>query len=240
MENTKYSITKYGNHIYSNLWYCDDKNKICITFTPRGGCSISFKCYLVLICKLEEGEKYNDFIHCYRCDIFDSNLKHHNIEYLIEQKYTFIKFIMNPYIRAVSVYLAQTSHNLSFKNYLKQLVNNEIDYFNENDKFHYHQQYIEGEEKIITKYIKINENEKYTIKLANGEDYILDVNKYTSQHHTIKFDIKYFVGDIQKDKIQKNNLIPKSYKYFYDDEIKILVEQFYKKDIEMYNFTFDF
>jgi hypothetical protein len=206
----------------------------------HGGCSISFKCYLDLIGKLEEGEKYNNFIHCYRCDMFDSSLKYHNIEYLIEQKYTFIKFIMNPYIRSVSVYLAQSSHNLSFRNYLKQLVNNEIDYFNDNDKFHYHQQYIEGEEKIITKYIKINENEKYTIKLANGEDYILDVNKYSSQHHHKKQDIKYFVGDIQKNEIKNNNLIPKSYKYFYDDEIKMLVEQFYKKDIEMYNFTFDF
>lgn len=30
------SWTKYGNSMYSHLWYCDNKNKICITFTPRG------------------------------------------------------------------------------------------------------------------------------------------------------------------------------------------------------------
>ena len=47
----------YSNTIYSNLWYCDDENKVCITFTPRGGCSIAFKCYL--IGKLNEGEKYH-------------------------------------------------------------------------------------------------------------------------------------------------------------------------------------
>jgi hypothetical protein len=41
--------TIYGNNIYSNLWYCDNKNKLCITFTPRGGCSISFQQYLDLI-----------------------------------------------------------------------------------------------------------------------------------------------------------------------------------------------
>ena len=42
---------------------------------------------------------------------------------------------MNPYIRAVSIYRAQTSHNLSFREYLKQLIGNNIDYFNENDKY---------------------------------------------------------------------------------------------------------
>ena len=230
----------YSNTIYSNLWYCDDKNKVCITFTPRGGCSIAFKCYLDLIGKLDEGEKYNDFIHYYRCEVFNKTLKLNNINNLINEKYTFIKFIMNPYIRAVSIYLAQTSHNLSFKNYVKQLVNNEIDYFNDNDKYHIHPQYIEGEENIITKYIKINENEKYTIKLNNGKNYILDVNKYNSLHHHKKYDIIIYVGDKPKDEIKNNNLIPKSYKYFYDDEIKLLVEQFYKKDIEKYNFTFNF
>jgi len=40
------SVTKYGNSIYSNLFYCDNENKICISFTPRGGCSISFQQYL--------------------------------------------------------------------------------------------------------------------------------------------------------------------------------------------------
>lgn len=34
--------------------------------------------------------------------------------------------------------------------------------FNNNDKYHYHQQYIPGEEQIITKYIKIDKNETFT------------------------------------------------------------------------------
>ena len=33
--------------------------------------------------------------------------------------------------------------------------------------------------------------------------------------------------------------LPKSYKYFYDDEIKKMVKIFYKDDIVKYNFTFD-
>ena len=36
-------MTTYGHNIYSNLWYVCNKNKICITFTPRGGFSIAFQ-----------------------------------------------------------------------------------------------------------------------------------------------------------------------------------------------------
>ena len=230
--------TSYGKNIYSDLWYICNKNKICITFTPRGGCSVAFQQYLDLIGLLDDAINYNSFIHNYRCDLLNKSIKYYNIQELISKKYIFIKFIMNPYIRAVSIYRAQTSHNLSFREYLKQLINNKINYFNNNDKYHYHQQYINGEEKIITKYIKINENEKYNIQLFDKSQYTLDVNKYTSIHHSIRNDEnKTFCGDILKDIINKN--LPKSYKYFYDDEIKKMVETFYKNDIQKYGFTFD-
>ena len=236
IKNKDLAHTSFGKNIYSNLWYVDNKNKICITFTPRGGCSISFQQYLDLVGLLDDGLNYNSFIHNYRTKIFVPNIPYISIDNLIEKKYTFIKFIMNPYIRAVSIYRAQQSHNLSFREYLKQLVNNEIDYFDSNDKFHYHPQYIEGEEKIITKYIKINENEKYTIQLHNNELYEIDVNKFTSLHHGKKIDNTDFCGDLPRNIINKK--LPKSYKYFYDEEIKNLVYIFYKSDIEKYNFNF--
>ena len=229
--------TIYGNSIYNDLWYADCKNKICITFTPRSGCSISFQQYLDLAGLLEEALQYNDFIHRYRCDILNINIKYCTIKSLIDDKYIFIKFIMNPYIRAVSIWRAQTSHNLSFREYLKQLISNSVDYLNENDKYHYHPQYIDGEEKIITKYIKIDKYEKFEIKLANGTPYVLDVNKYSSIHHGEKTDNITFCGDLPKDIV--NNNLPKSYKYLYDDEIKQMVESFYGKDIKNYGYSFE-
>jgi hypothetical protein len=144
---------------------------------------------------------------------------------------------MNPYIRAVSIYRTQSSHNLSFREYLHQLINNEINYFNTIDREHLHPQYIKDEEQIITKYIKINENEKYTIKLEDGTLYELDVNKYSSVHHGIKTNITEFCGDIPRNIVNKN--LPKSYKYFYDDEIKSMVDKYYKDDIEKYGFSFE-
>ena len=231
------SATKYSNSIYSDLFYCDNENKICISFTPRSGCSISFQQYLDLVGLLKDGLDYNPFIHAYRTEILVQNIKHIDISNLIKQQFTFIKFVMNPYSRAVSIFRAQTSHNLSFRQYLEQLINNKVDYFNEVDKCHYPQQYIAGEEKIITKYIKIDKNETFEIKLSNGTLYNLDVNKYTSSHHSLRVNSTIFCGDLPKNVINTN--LPKSYKYFYDDEIKKMVDTYYKEDIEHYGYSFD-
>jgi hypothetical protein len=232
-------MTSYGekSFIYRHLFYCDNENKICITFSPRGGCSISFQQYLDLIGLLKDGLEYNSFIHNYRTNIFHPNIKYIPINELIKQQFTFIKFIINPYIRAVSIYRIQSSHNLSFRQYLKQLINNETDYFNLDDKYHMNPQYIPGEESIITKYIKIDKNETFDIKLANGTIYTLDANRYSSIHHGIKTNNTTFCGDLSKD--MANHCLPQSYKYFYDEEIKKMVEIYYKNDIEHYGYSFD-
>ncbi len=237
IKEKKLCKTMYGDSIYKNLFYCDNENKICITFTPRGGCSISFQQYLDLVGLLKDGLDYNPFIHRYRCNILDKNIEFIDINKLIEEQFTFIKFIMNPYIRAVSIFRAQESHNLSFRQYLHQLINNKIDYFSNNDKYHYHQQYNLGEEKIITKYIKIDKNESFEIKLIDGTLYNLDVNKYTSCHHGKKTKNTEFVGDLLRKDV--NMKLPKSYKYFYDEEIKKMVDSYYKEDIEHYEYSFD-
>lgn len=103
--------------------------------------------------------------------------------------------------------------------------------------YHLHQQYIPDEEKIITKYIKIDKNETFEIKLFDGTSYKLDVNKYTSCHHGKKYDNTHFCGDLLKNNI--NGFLPKSYKYFYDEEIKKMVDTYYKQDIEHYGYSFD-
>ena len=237
VKNSNGALTVFDKSKYGDLWYVDKLNKLCFTFTPRGGCSISFQCYLDLLGLLKDGLDYNSFIHIYRLEVFNKNVETIPINKLCMEGYLFIKFIINPYIRAVSIFRAQTSHNLSFREYLKQLVNNEIDYFNNNDKYHLHQQYINGEEIVINKYICIDKYETHTVKLHNGEDYVIDVNKYTSIHHGKKTPNRNFCGDVPKNEINKK--LPCSYKFFYDDEIKELVETYYKDDIEKYRFSFD-
>jgi len=214
-----------SNHPYKDLIYGDSKNKLCIAFSPRAGCSISFQCYLDIIGLLNDGIKYNSFIHRYRTELFNKRIK----KRALPLNYTYIKFIMNPYTRAVSIYRAQTSHNLSFREYLKQ--HNTIN-LNNSDKYHRHSQYIPGEEAIPFVYIKIDKNETHQLG-----DYTIDPNKYTSVHHGKKTSNTDFCGDIPRQTV--NQQLPSSYKYFYDEEIKSLVYQKYKQDIDYYKYSFE-
>ena len=226
LKNKAFKTTYNLTHTYNHLLYGDEKNKLCIGFSPRAGCSISFQCYLDLFGLLPEALKFNSFIHKYRTQVFNRRIKTKNINTL--KNYTFIKFIMNPYIRAVSIYRLQTSCNLSFRCYLKQIDNIK---FNRQDIFHMQSQYIPGEENIPFNYIKIDENQCF-----NFGDIIIDVNKYNSIHHGKKIDSITFCGDIPRETV--NQELPSSYKYFYDDEIKQLVYNIYKQDIDFYKFNF--
>ncbi len=222
-----------GDYYYGN----SDKN-ICFLWSPRAGCSITFKCYLDMAGLLDDAEKYSDWIHDYKTYIFINNIPEININELSKKTCNIIKTLVNPYSRAVSIWRTQNSHNLSFRDYLKELVNNKISYFNENDKYHLKPQYVDGEEKFVTKYIKLDNYEKYDITLLDGTIYTVDVTKYTSKHHAKRRDhINHFVGDIKIRDIYGK--VPKSYKYFYDDEIKEMVYTYYKKDIDFYGYTFE-
>ena len=222
-----------GDYYYGNT----DKN-VCFLWSPRAGCSITFKCFLDMVGLLDDAENYSNWIHDYKMYIFIKNVPEINIDVLSKKKCNIIKSIVNPYSRAVSIWREQKSHTLSFRDYLKELVNNKITYFNENDKYHLKPQYINGEEKFVTKYIKLDNYEKHDIVLLDGTNYTVDVTKYTSKHHAKRNkDINYFVGDIKLNDIY--NKLPLSYKYFYDDEIKEMVYQYYKKDIDFYGYTFE-
>jgi hypothetical protein len=222
----------------NNEIYGDKDTKIAFMWSPRGGCSITFKCFLDIIGLLEDAENYNDWIHNYRMEIMWHNIPYLSIPDMKFNNYHIIKTIVNPYSRAVSIWRAQSSHNLSFNDYLKELVNDKISYFNNNDKYHLRPQYINGEEEIVTKYIKLDKYEKYDFQLSNGKYLVVDVTKYTSNHHAERNEnINYFVGNIKLNDI--HNIIPKSYKYFYNEEIKQMVYKYYKNDIEKYNYTFE-
>ena len=235
------SRTQFGQHAYSHLWYVDDVNNVCITFSPRGGCSVAFKQYLDLVGLLEDGEAYKSFIHRYRTEIFTPHVKITPIAQLIKQHYTFIKFIMNPYLRAVSIFWQaikwqKTGDDVSFRQYLQMRLSPAQKLRSRAEKQHSHQQYIPGEEKIITKYIKISDNETYSIMLKNGEQYELNTNNFSSGHHAKKYQSTEFCGDVPRSIIC--NQLPANYKWFYDEEIRGMVERLYRKDIRKYRFKF--
>ena len=229
------TFISFFNKTY-NKFYGDKTNKLCFVFTPRAGNTNVIQCFLEFVNLLEDSKCFPPWVHEYTSNYFDKYTEHIDIDELIKEKYTFIKFIMNPYIRAVSSFRLNSSYNLSFRDYLKILIKG-LNNFSDHDIYHIQQQYQKDEEKIITKYIRINENETYTIQLKDGSNYLIDTNKYKSGHEGKKTNNTEFCGDIPRDII--NTKLPSSYKYFYDEEIKKMVEIFYKDDIEKYNFSFD-
>ncbi len=222
-------------HPYNNMIYGTNKDKFAIMFSPRGGCSISFKSLLHRMGILDDALAYNNWIHSYRCDIFYNQTPKIDINKVLENKVQIVKFVLNPYIRAISTYRAQSSHNYSFREYLKKLNNKTIE-LNPSDNYHHFPQYVPGEENYISQYVKLDKKEVAHIKIQDGNEIQLNPNSFSADHHIRKFNRTEFLGDIPKNEIVR---FPQTYKYFYDDEIRSLVETYYKDDIEKYNYSFD-
>lgn len=224
--------------VYSTYIYGDVRSKTCFLFTPRSGCSTAFQAYLDYLGLLHDALEVDNFIHRYRYNIFNKYISNKSINDLVKENYTFVKFIINPYIRAVGSFLWQKSCILSFREYMKSLINNTTNLTGD-ELFHIYPQYCEGEEEFVNHYIRVNENETYTIKQKDGNNFIIDPNKYKSVHHSIRHqENTTFSGDIDRLTVADN--LPASYKYFYDNEIKELVETYYKVDFDHYSFTFNF
>jgi hypothetical protein len=240
IKSKKISRTVLGKSNYRNLFYCDDENKICFAFTPRSGCSVCFQQFLHLVGLLEDANNFSSFVHNYRM-FLNSHLKVVPIKKLVEQKYLFIKFIINPYRRIVSCFNYRANEykkEMSFREYLKNLLRDKNDdkIFSNDEIWHHQNQYINGEKDIINFYYVVNENPIYIIRLFDGRNYAIDLSKFQSVHHTKKTNIQNFCGDIKyKDLINK---FPQDYKCMYDHEIKSLVDEIFKIDIKQYNFKF--
>lgn len=233
--NGFFSKIPYEYNKYRNIIYGDSVNKICILFTPRAGCTVTFKCYLDLLHLLDDGDCYAN-IHDYREYEFIRFAPEYPIQDVLSNGYTIIKTVVNPYSRAVSIFLGHCAPELSFREFMKKLLANE-NFLSMEGNLHKVQQYIKGEERYITNYIKIDKLETHTILLNNGETFVFDVARYNGPHHSIRHDTKYFVGDIKLCKLTE--IIPQNYSYFYDKYIQNMVEDYYAADIQKYEYRFE-
>jgi hypothetical protein len=213
------------------IYGCNNK-KIGFMWSPRAGCTITFKCFLDMVGLLKDAEIYNNWLHKYRSDVLLKNIKYLSLPYLKQNNFHIIKTIVNPYSRSVSVWRILGNKSLSFRDFVKDFDSNS---FSASDKYHMKPQYIENEHTIVTHYIKLDKFEKVDV-MVNTSLFTIDVTKYNSDHHVKREDVNFFMGDIKLKDIKQ---YPISYKYFYDDEIKQLVYNYYKNDIENYKYTFD-
>lgn len=226
-------IPNYKNQ-YSDIIYGCSSNKICFIFSPRAGFSVCFKCFLDFLNLLEDSI-YHDNVHDYRINYFLNFAKFKNFNELISEQYKIIKIIVNPYSRAVSIFKGMYSHNLNFEEFLLK-VQNKDNFLSNYELFHSFNQYSEGEDNYITSYWKIDKNKSYEAK-KDGNTFIFDLNKYSSEHHSIRTVCNEFVGNTKLEIIREKT--PKLYKYFYNDKIKKIVDNVYNNDVIKYNYNFE-
>lgn len=251
----------YHNCLLNNFLKCN-KNNVIFYIHPKAGSVNITKRIFNHLGILEIAEKYNKWIHAYRFNIFikDNSV---TLDLLKNNKYKKIKFVRNPYDRAVSIFIGifrTVVESYEYNNHLYiDKLNHQIQDLIKSNKYnfitfltlidklyesiydaHIREQWSELDS--IIKYdeiIKIENidqkldylREKYNINLAiqKKDTYSYHHNKTNSNNTSLYTTIV----------LNHNNLddIP-SYRYFYNDTTRGLVEKIYKNDILNYGYKF--
>lgn len=206
-------------------------------WSPKAGCTCAVRMMFDHMGILDEALKKSAWVHDFRPIFYNR----YGIPTKKELKNWFVfKIIVNPYKRAVSCYghclkqqrLLGDNQNISFHEFLRLVKNQKLD---PRDIYHTRPQYIKGEELVINEYIRL-ENVDHDIDEKINRRFDLQLKMPSeSPHHREKKDYEQFLGETLYYDI---TIFPQSYANFYNDEIKLLVDELYKDDIEMYGYLY--
>lgn len=213
--------------------------KVVLLWTERSGCTCSIKEILYHMGLLNDAISYHHWIHQYRSEQFLRHAKYMSMKQIRQNKYTVIKTIINPYSRAVSIFHMKIPgrSDETFRQWIKKLAHGGFGKMKKCEASHSRKQYTQGEKDIVTHYLKIDKGNEVNFIASDGSEHTFCPYRFTSSHHAKKIDCTDFVGDKLRSEIQGK--IPKSYKCFYDDEIRSWVEKVYADDILNYGYHFD-
>lgn len=238
-------VLKYSKIDKMLIIYNNNKSntKFIIDWSPKAGCTTVCKIFFDYMDLLNQYLLKDEWIHNHRPDFYKKYGKV-NHRLLLNKKYIKIKFVRNPYSRAISSYI----HIM--KTHLKKSIFNNIDMSfydfllkiskkNIKNNIHYDLQINIFENNNIY-------NNNYIIKIENINQEIKNLNKiyniqlssnFTSNHHIFKNNDIIEDFSLIKFSEFKNN-IP-NYKSFYlNNNTKLLVEKLYYKDLHTYNYSF--
>ena len=235
-----------SNELYISQILILQKLKILVDWTPKAGCTTICKMAFKKLGILNEALAHSNWIHNFRSDKFYKRYGVVKELELINGKFNdfqIIKFVRNPYSRAISSYIHAMktprlnkivgSNDISFHHFLNLFKNEIIEV-----EGHWRVQkiYYENNPKLKIKYVKIEKLEQELINLKKNK--IVDFEYgFSSNHHVKKNEDKTnFVGNMKFSKYK--NEIP-NYRYFYNDKIKKLVEEIYKEDILTYKYSYN-
>ncbi|MCF6136637.1 sulfotransferase family 2 domain-containing protein [Pseudalkalibacillus berkeleyi] len=226
-------------------------------WNPKCGCTSLIKWFFFQQGLLQKATDYSPIIHSYRLNVIEKQNNHTQniIEHLLSGDKDVYKLVRNPYKRAVSSFFHAimnknimdsiapgVKNGISFKEFLYRLKENGV----ERGKVNAHmvQQYVNGEELFLNKYIQL-ENFVTSIRTIEKQ-YNLSSSPINSlikspHHITQKMnesdnrtypDVKMSIESI-------NQPLP-PYENLYDQEAMDLVKTIYKMDFERYGYNQNF
>lgn len=192
-------------------------DNLIIDWTPKAGSLCVCRMVFESMGLLEEALQYHPWLHEYRADVFYRRYGRVNNKILSKNEHVRIKFVRNPYHRAVSSYThlplvledlgVEENPYESFSDFLKAVKGGEL------ADSHWRCQYQSFEHTYGFDEI---------IKVENIYDEVERLNK------KYKLNWKYVSGSDH----HRNS----SYEDFYDEETQALVEEIYADDFEAYGY----
>jgi hypothetical protein len=224
---------------YNKSFHIITKKNIVIIWSAKSACTTVNYMYFTHENLIKKALKDTDWIHSYR-------KKYQKQQNEFREKYIqkippsrFIQFCVNPYRRAVSSYihgmtrkyLPERHKNISFHEFLIRIQSGSI----QPNPHHNQQTFYKNNYKLIT-----------TVKMEYMNEELNKINKkfnlhfkpYKNQNIKPKSNkINYFIGKLKWVNFKKS--IPNNYTWFYDRDIKRLVEKIYNNDIKNLGYTWD-
>ncbi len=251
------NIVKYRTpHYHKNM-------PIILLWSEKSGCTSLVKWFFYQIGELDQAIKYHPWIHKYEFDVYKKKKEYREdvFNQLLNKEKDVIKLVRNPYKRVISSFFTllqdkdrykkewedirelvyknrHSEEGISFKDFLYYLKNTgtNVEVLNG----HLAQQYIEGEELIVDKYIYLENFDEHIQEIE--EYYGLEASPLSlitkSKHH--RTSLMNLTGNFADTKFKKLEKQLPTYKSFYDKEAVGLVEDIFKKDIECYNYKIPF
>jgi hypothetical protein len=206
------------------------KENIMVLWQAKAGCTMVKKMFFHHEGKLEEILKKHPWIHNFNYSEYSMKTPNENTK--------IIQFVRCPFERAVSSYIHVQKHfyafksripeNLRFCSFLDFLKN-----FKDMDgNIHYNKQ------KTTYKNIDFYKIEELDQNIQSfNKRYGLNYKKFESTHYAKRTYVNSFLGDKSWKDIE--NCIPEKYTYFYDDNIRNLVEELYQDDIVSFGYSYE-
>jgi len=217
----------------------NNNNKIIICVSAKAGSNTILKLFLKEYCVVGSDKNKNS-IH-YKAKKYQIK----NIEQNSNLPVIKLKFVRNPYTRVVSAFIHLSNFNLSFYDFIihlkKFLMNqNQQSIIVPNNDQRYKAHYIFQHDNINYEYICKIENLDKDINILNklyNLDLNYDMKKLNSKNKKEigKININYVYDKYGK---YRQN-ITNNYKLFYNKEIKQLIYDIYKKDIDTYKYDYE-